>query len=242
MDNTSLPALIFSNRKLFEINKKNLDAEIENFIKSLDGLELETQVRIFKKQICNDYENYPDKSKISSYVPIIKDFKKFNGHKLYISQSYNFVTHERGYGYSEDAIQFCIDSILKFNQKKKSNTANTDDENNFKTLLIVGDYGNGKSGLCHKLTYLLSKQKQFESKIPIYIPLGNINKIKDESEITSERFKTEIYDYITKTYDFQITKDIFYSCINEGKIIFILDALDELSDRLDSQIAQKGPE
>src|SRR4029079_11311507 len=61
LDNTSLPALIFSNRKIFEMNKINSDAQIENFIKSLDGLELETQVKIFKKQICKDYENYPEK-------------------------------------------------------------------------------------------------------------------------------------------------------------------------------------
>jgi len=49
LDNTSLPALIFSNRRYFEINTKNLDTQIENFIRSLDGLELETQVKIFKK-------------------------------------------------------------------------------------------------------------------------------------------------------------------------------------------------
>ena len=50
LDNTSLPALIFSNRRYFEINTKKLDTQIENFIRSLDGLELETQVKIFKNR------------------------------------------------------------------------------------------------------------------------------------------------------------------------------------------------
>ena len=104
-----------------------------------------------------------------------------------------------------------------------------------KLIPIVGEYGSGKSSLCnHLLNYFCSDE--FLGPIPIFVPLGELSK-NENSDL-----QEEIFDYVCSEYKFNLDKFEFFEKIEAGDFLFILDALDEMSFKLDSLTGQKNLE
>src|SRR5215208_628250 len=98
---------------------------------------------------------------------------------------------------------------------------------------IVGDYGSGKSALCHYLIYSICKHG-FEEYIPVFVPLGQLPR---HDELTNY-LRNDIYEFVKKEYEFNISNNEFSRKLDDGRVILILDALDEMSNKLDNEIAQ----
>ena len=195
-----------------KLTSKNLVEEIKKFIYCYASFK--SQLKLFKERTCQDYENFTNDK---SFKPIINDFKKFDGKNLYVSQSYNFLDNST----NSDVASFCLNRLR---------------EKIPGTLLIVGDYGNGKSGLCHSLMYSLCNDLTGNS-IPFYIPLGDFASFysKDQKTILSD-----LVSYFQKTYKFNLDEKALLELIKKEKPIFIFDALDELSQKLDSAVANSN--
>lgn len=104
-----------------------------------------------------------------------------------------------------------------------------------KLIPIIGEYGSGKSALCHHVLYRVCRDN-FKDYIPIFVPLGQLPKREDSVNHLIE----DILDFVHKEYRFKISKEMFDQLISNGKIIFILDALDEMSKKLDNVVAQNN--
>lgn len=103
-----------------------------------------------------------------------------------------------------------------------------------KIIPIIGDYGSGKSALCHHVLNAICENFSEETH-PIFIPLGQLPKNENS-------FESKVYEFIKSEYRFNLTKEEFEQKIVDGKFVFILDALDEMSTKLDSTIGQKNLE
>jgi len=132
-------------------------------------------------------------------------------------------------------------TIQKINQAEKLHHNITSKIDKLKELTleklipIVGDYGSGKSAFCHHLLYQLCKVDD-DSIIPVFIPLGQLQKRN-----TMENFLIrDIFNFIKNNYQFNISENDFNELVSKGRLIFILDALDEMSTRLDNTIAQNN--
>ena len=102
---------------------------------------------------------------------------------------------------------------------------------------IIGDYGSGKSALCHFLIYKLSKDFPNDT-IPLFIPLGRLPKY----DVINDNMLSDIYNYIINEYGFRLSIEDYYTYVESGRIIFILDALDEMTKRLAPELAQHNLE
>lgn len=139
----------------------------------------------------------------------------------------------------DELIEFdkAVNILEKIKQAKeiwteiKSLTAANIDLEREKLIPIVGDYGSGKSALSHHIFYMLCKD---EDLIPIFIPLGLLKKHEDLNDYLRE----DLLNYLKTEYKFNINDDELKNLIESGKLIFILDALDEMSTKLDNNIAQ----
>ena len=99
---------------------------------------------------------------------------------------------------------------------------------NHNFIPIVGEYGSGKSLLSMYILYTLCNEKNL-NVIPIFISLGDIDYKND--------LKTDIFDYVKKEY--KIFDEKFLEYTDKGKLIFILDAFDELTQNIDEKIIVK---
>ena len=102
-----------------------------------------------------------------------------------------------------------------------------------KLIPIIGDYGSGKSALANHLIYSIVKNSD-DDIVPIFVPLGDLPKHTGQSR----NLLRDIHEYICKEYKFNISIAEFNDIIQNKKVIFILDALDEMSYRLDAKIGQ----
>lgn len=129
-------------------------------------------------------------------------------------------------------IQSALQIIQDINDIKK----NLKQHNKEILIPIIGDYGSGKSAFCHYLLYELCKDS--DSKFdPIFIPLRVFSQ---NSYDKYDKLLEDIFDYACTEYRLKITKDEFKKEISDGKIIFVLDGLDEMADKLDDTIAQNN--
>ena len=87
--------------------------------------------------------------------------------------------------------------------------------------------------MMHFLVYKACKEG-FDKYIPIFVPMGQLPRRDD----VKDSLLTDIYEFIKAEYQFTITDEDFRKKIEEGKIILFLDALDEMSNKLDAKIAQ----
>ncbi|MFB5619800.1 MAG: NACHT domain-containing protein [Nitrosopumilus sp.] len=102
-----------------------------------------------------------------------------------------------------------------------------------KLIPIIGDYGSGKSSFCnHLMNYFCSIDD--DDLIPLFIPLGQLPK----KESTENTILKDIFEFIVKEYHFNLKYDEFSQMLKNKKLLFILDALDEMSYKLDSDIGQ----
>ncbi len=100
-----------------------------------------------------------------------------------------------------------------------------------KIIPIIGDYGSGKSALMHHILYELARD---EDKIPLFIPLGLLSKHNDNEN----HILDDLFDYLKNEYKFNFTRDFFLNGIKNNKFVLLLDALDEMSIKLDNITAQ----
>lgn len=124
-----------------------------------------------------------------------------------------------------------IENVIKYHDdvyKLKDRTIQLSFE---KLIPIIGDYGSGKSALIH---HILNGLCGKEGTLPIFVPLGLLAKHDD----LEDHVMNDLYEYIQSEYKFRFSFDDFVRMTNEGEIIFLLDALDEMSTKLDSTIAQ----
>ena len=126
-----------------------------------------------------------------------------------------------------DEIEFVEKSVTRIDNIKKLS------QDIKKDLLIpvTGDYGSGKSAVAH---FVFVKLCKIKDSIPIFIPLGLLDKHDDLKNYLTE----DIFNFVVNEYRLNISKQIFNNLIKTGKIIFVLDALDEMSTKLDQKIAQ----
>ena len=104
-----------------------------------------------------------------------------------------------------------------------------------KLIPIIGDYGSGKSALANHLIYSIVKIAD-DDIVPIFVPLGDLPKHTEQYG----NLLHDIHKYICKEYKFNISIDEFNNIIKNKKMIFILDALDEMSYKLDAKIGQNN--
>jgi uncharacterized protein YjbI with pentapeptide repeats len=215
-DKITSSTIIYRDNKLSEFSTKII--ELQNKQKSLIPL-----INIFYEQIENDRKRLEnivkDKQKLKKIQELISNFDGEVNSK--IEQS------NRTYLEVNEYLQNRQKNVLLDSKLKKLTLE--------KLIPIIGEYGSGKSALCnHIMNYLCDEN--FHGPDPIFVPLGELPKYSDID------LREEIYDYIVSEYHFNLDKSEFYTKIENGELIFVLDALDEMSYKLDTDIGQRNLE
>ena len=248
-------------RKWTRVRDNNLESETKQLINKFG--KIESQIILFKEQVVYDYKNYIQGE---SFKPIISDFKKFNGYKQFVPPFLKSVSSVEVQTPENDTVYVSIDEepyetvtnlVNRLDETRRDlstylsaislediyewmtriNTpdqlTNTKLKNKYNLTLVVGDYGSGKSGLTHRILYQLCEQITDEV-IPLFISLGRLKTYHVEGNNLFEEF----CDYIKTEYHFNIKNLEIVELVKKGKIILIIDALDELTHKLDHTIAQ----
>jgi len=211
----AIPPFGFADDKYGRISVNNAENITSRVIEE-QRPSIEKQFSEFKRDVVHDYEKFESRKKSK-----IKNFKKFDGYNYYVSQDYVELSNEEKSGV-KDIAAFVWDEIS---------------DKTPKILPIVAEYGSGKSSLCHNIMYKLCNEKDI---FPIFIPLGDIE--KNENGYTFDSLKEEIFRFVIKEYHFMISKCEFDFRLSQGNFIFILDALDEMSLKVNDVLAQNNLE
>jgi uncharacterized protein YjbI with pentapeptide repeats len=101
-------------------------------------------------------------------------------------------------------------------------------------LVVLGDYGSGKTSFCTRLSYLLATRRlQGESiRIPIIIKLRDYNKAFDLEQLITDLF-------VNKLRIPNGTFDVFYELLSRGYFVLIFDGFDEAATRVDYSVKYK---
>ena len=177
----------------------------------------ETNIDKFKNRVVTDYEKYPEKKEdFQAYSPVIKNFRKFDGKRFYVPSKCEYFGQK-----NTDENSF--EEILNIIKKNKDIF-----------IPIAADYGSGKSALCHHILYELCRNPTvYTNKIPVFIPLGSLGNDDDN-------FVSTLYKFIIKEYaEFNINIVEFVEYVFNGRFLFILDALDEMSNTLDPDVIRR---
>ena len=185
------------------------------FMKLIKDAQFGSQMRVLKDKIRHDFEHFGKYVENDDELSV-KSFKKFDTFNQFLSQK--FVLRKTN-KIKKDLLTHMMGSLVELN-------------NNKELTMIVGGYGSGKSLLSQYILYNLSKKVTDDEIIPIYVPLGKVENYDYRSPKT---LLESIFQFINKEY--KITdKDSFYERVNDGKVIFILDALDEMSSGNQSSV------
>lgn len=162
-------------------------------------------------RIVHDFENWHEYSD-GQRKPIIELFERANLYKYYVNLRCR--DSEKEY----DPIDQYIEKWI-----------NQDDKNH---IILLGDYGTGKSSFLLYLTYTLAKSLKdnlIDIPIPIFISLKNFKKIHDIKQLILEVMKN---DYnISFNSPFYLQK-----LLEDGKIILLLDGFDEMESKSNKDI------
>jgi hypothetical protein len=92
---------------------------------------------------------------------------------------------------------------------------------------ILGDFGAGKSTLLRRLQYQLcqSKLEKHSSYLPIFVPLKNYYKTQNLSILLRNSLREDFLG--------EISADLLWVSIKQGRFAFLLDGFDEMTDRSD---------
>ena len=184
------------------------------FEKISNKLLFDSQVKIYKDKVINDFESFQKYSSYSNPVSV-KSFRKFDTYNEFVSQRCRLSNNET----NENILTYVTDLI-------NSNT------NDF--IPIVGGYGYGKSLLMSFILYTLCKQPEIDDSIPLFLPLGKVGKLNDHLDL-----KEVIYEYISTEYKLA-DKESYYKHLEKGEIIFLMDAFDEMSTTIDPNLIDKN--
>jgi uncharacterized protein YjbI with pentapeptide repeats/archaellum biogenesis ATPase FlaH len=223
LDDTEYPDDIkkFKNCTREKINANSGKEQIRNFIfgKIAKDTSFISQIRILKDKIRYDFEHYSSYKDLKENISV-NAFKKIDTYHEFVSQRFRLLGIEKE---GEDILKFV------FNQIKHK-------DKNGKLIPIVGDYGSGKSLFSLYLLYQLCENIEDDSLVPIHVQLGKLKEFDPANELS---FTECLGKYVEKEY--KIT-DRFLDNIKNGKIIFILDAFDEMYHTIDSSIIDKSLE
>jgi hypothetical protein len=99
------------------------------------------------------------------------------------------------------------------------------------SVALLGDFGMGKSSVCVRLTYHLAKAYRKDpsnSRIPIFISLRDCP--------TAMSLQQFITDLLLNQYGIHIRDfEVFRRVLEQGKLVLIFDAFDEMTTRDDEQ-------
>ncbi|MHB8547157.1 MAG: NACHT domain-containing protein [Nitrosotalea sp.] len=206
-------------------NQSNVGDNIINYVletvdKKLQDIEQRKQ---FKESLKNEIEKLENVRKLD---PILRRRRKLDEKAIedVLKKSHGKLTKE-----TKNNIKIAEDSLDKISELQRK-LKYLGEEN---IIPIVGDYGSGKTSLCHKILYELSGKPDV---IPFFIPLGQLPKHEDGIDNLLE----DVFDYVKTTYLPNIEKKEFEVKMRTRKVVFILDALDEMAVRLDHQVAQNN--
>ncbi len=102
-----------------------------------------------------------------------------------------------------------------------------------RTLVVVGDPGAGKTGLCVKLLLAMSERPGYP--IPLLLPLAGWDPDVNLNTWLVERI---LQDYPFLGNEETYGADLVTSLIDEGRILLLLDGLDELPQPLQARAVQ----
>ena len=102
-------------------------------------------------------------------------------------------------------------------------------------LVLLGEYGSGKTSSCLALCYrlLLQYRDRNDSILPIYLNFRNIS-LADESESPEKK----IFTILSEKYQIKMgvfSESDFKSTLREHKLLLILDGLDEIVNSLETE-------
>jgi hypothetical protein len=120
--------------------------------------------------------------------------------------------HRRSDAKESDARQFILDMIGRRQRR---------------TILVLGNYGYGKTSLCYMLGRTLAQQAIQQSSntiLPIYVSMRSLDQKED--------IFTSIGRYLTSLGAEIQGSALRRLCIERGNIVFFLDGLDEIVDRV----------
>jgi uncharacterized protein YjbI with pentapeptide repeats len=197
--------------------------------------DLKTQIRVLKDKVKYDFEHF-EKYTESDEDLSVKSFRKIDTYNEFVTQNYieikKLIPNENDPRSGEISTQY--DDILTHVISLLAN-CNKDTK---KFIPITGEYGSGKSLLSFYILYKLCYNVKNDEVIPFYIPLGNLTNY-DPSD--SSTLIKSIFRYLSDEYNVT-DQESFYRNVREGKITFILDALDEMSTFIEPLTVDKNIE
>ena len=241
LDNTELPPSL-SKFYYHRITKSNLKSEIEKII-TKNRIPLDKQFNLLRQKIVKEYPKSDNKT--------IRTFSKFDGFKKSIDQSYVDLKSEEK---SDRILEHVVD-IVK-NKKQQFVPVISDYGSGKSTLSHNLLYRICKSNPSDFIVFIalgnLPKhdeihyvvEEESESERPEFA-IATSNQPEKSNPTTRKLSKPiefddlieDFYLYVTIEYDLIISLDEFTDLINKGKIMFILDAFDEMTQKLSKQFA-----
>ncbi len=93
-------------------------------------------------------------------------------------------------------------------------------------LLVLGDYGTGKSSVALHFVHMLARRRLVEprrhSRIPIYVDLRDYRRVRRADEFLLEQLRN---------FDINLTPVKLNQWLSSGQVILIFDGFDEMSSR-----------
>lgn len=190
-------------------NKIELQTIEELYIEIIDA-------RTYIDRIIYDFEHYEEYSD-GQRKPIIDLLQRANLYKHYINLRFRD-SKDNVY----DQVEKYIESWLIKNDKNH--------------IVILGDYGTGKSSFLLYLTYIFAKsfkEKPFSVPIPVFISLKRYHSLKEIKEQILEMMKNE--------YNLIIPSPLYFQkLLEDGKLILFLDGFDEMESKSNKDIIFKN--
>lgn len=165
--------------------------------------ELNKSLRDYASAIVSDYENFSDFTR-RGVVPVIEQVAKFDL-KLYF-------------------VQFDVRDLRSYlNLNGEDMVFGWMKAESRRGLLILGDFGAGKSSLCAYVACKLAEQylEKKSNRVPVFVALRELDEISQESTL---RAVNSVIDVDSETFT--------WMC-REGKLLIILDGFDEIVKRTD---------
>ena len=197
----------FRNLPYSRVTFSDLEEKVRDFIsmKIISEGQFISQIRVLKDKIKHDFEHFGKYAKNDEELSI-KSFRRYDIFNQFVSQKCVINRSKK----AEDILNYLTRLLLHGKPK---------------FIIVEGGYGSGKSLLSLFTLYNLCKIVDNDGIIPFYIPLGRLENYDYE---LPETLVDSMFQFVKNEY--KVTdKDAFYQTMNDGKLTFILDALDELS-------------
>ena len=204
LDDTPAP-LDWSEKNYHRISLDNCHEKIFDIIREICP-DFKNEMIKFEELAKDDFNSQDS----DCSLPIVSYCKNYDDVNLYVEQSFETITDMNP--------KFDIATYILSEIKQNSN----------KLISIVSDYGGGKSTLCRFCFRMLTTSSEYENIHAILIPLGFLS---DDGEMNLQK---RIYQFTKDYYKFETSYDEFVRSINSGKIIFLLDAFDEIPNKFDN--------